>query len=360
MILHVYTGAMRAALRVWACMAALALAAACGGSSPTSPRTDPSGTEQPPVTPGTHVSTGTVVSAIGGAGAGVASFTVNGTLVGRSDANGAFSVGFHDAGVNRTVIAADGFVDRQTGVRAPAAGLQLSLIPSALELDAFNQMFRHAPAAGAAAALTRWTDRPALVIERRVLQFTDVGAGSYTALEETLTDADVSSIITDMTDGYAMLTGGLLGTFRSVTSRTSAPGTAVTISEPGVILVTRQVGLTAKANFWGYARWSTTADGEVTRGFIILDRDFEKSTSPFHRSLRMHELGHTLGCQHVTARTSVMNSNAQTEPNDFDRSAARIAHLRPVGNRPPDIDPSSHAATTAARTGLPQLWHGAH
>ena len=342
-------------------MAALALAAACGsGSSPTGPGTDPAGT-LPAVTPGSQITTGTVVSAIGGAGAGVVSFTVNGTLVGRSDATGAFSVGFHDAGVNRTVLSADGFVDRQTGVRAPAAGLQLSLIPAALDLTAFNQMFRHAPAAGAAAALTRWTDRPALVIERRVLQFTDVGAASYTALEETLTTAEVNSIIADMTEGYAHLTNGLLGPFLSVTSRTSAPGAAVTVSEPGKIVVTRQVGLTEKAKFWGYARWSTTADGEVTRGFIILDRDFEKSGSQYRRSLRMHELGHTLGCQHVFLPfKSVMNSNAQTEPNDFDRSAGRIAHLRPVGNRAPDIDPASHAATTAARAGLPQLWHGAH
>lgn len=339
-------------------MAALALAAACGGSSPTSPPTDPGGT-LPAVTPGDEITTGTVVSAIGGAGAGVVSFTVNGTLVGRSEATGAFSVGFHDAGVNRTVLTADGFVERQTGVRAPAAGVQLSLIPAALDLTAFNQMFRHAPAAGAAAALTRWADRPALVIERRVLQFTDVGAASYTALDETLTSAEVNSIIADMTEGYAHLTNGLLGPFRSVTSRTSDPGAAVSVSEPGNIVVTRQVGLTEKAQFWGYARWSTTADGEVTRGFIILDRDFEKSGSPYRRSLRMHELGHTLGCQHVSLPfLSVMNSNAQTEPNDFDRSAARIAHLRPLGNRTPDIDPASHAATTAA--GLPQLWHGAH
>lgn len=339
----------------------LATAAGCSSGSPTSPRTEPSG-DNPPITPGGQVTTGTVTSAIGGAAAGVVSFTVNGTLVGRSDAGGGFSVGFHDPGVNRTVLTAGGFVTRETGIRAPAAGLSLTLIPSALDLTAFNQMFRHAPASGAAQALTRWTEAPSIVIERRVLQFTDVSAPSYVALEETLTDAEVASIITDMTRGYEMLTGGLLGPLRSVTSRTSARGAAVSVNEPGRIIVTRQVGLTDSSNFWGYARWSTAADGEVTRGFIILDRDFEQSDSPFaqyHASLRMHELGHTLGCQHVTDGTSVMNANARTEPNDFDRSAGRIAHLRPVGNRTPDIDPTGHAATTLARGGA-LTWHGAH
>jgi hypothetical protein len=131
-------------------------------------------------------------------------------------------------------------------------------------------------------------------------------------------------------------------------------------AEPGTIVVTRQQGLTSAAQFWGYARWSTTPDGEVTRAFLILDRDFERSQSAFRRSLRMHELGHALGAQHVMATPSVMHPNAQIEPNDFDRSAGRIAHLRPAGNRTPDIDPASHAATAAAAGARrPETWHGA-
>jgi len=313
------------------------------------------------VNPGSQVTTGTVTSATGGTGAGVVSFTVNGTNVGRSEATGTFSVGFHVPGVNRTVLTADGFVTRETGIRAPASGVSLTLIPTALDLSAFNQMFRHAPASGASQALTRWTEAPALVIERRVLQFTDVSAGSYVALDETLTEAEVTSIITDMTEGYARLTGGLLGPLRSVTSRTSAPGATVAVDEPGRIIVTRQVGLTSRSSYWGYARWSTTPDGAVTRGFIILDRDFEQTNSPFaeyHASLRMHELGHTLGAQHVSGRDSVMNQNARIEPNDFDRNAGRIAHLRPVGNRAPDIDPSGYTAATLTGSAK-DIWHGA-
>ncbi len=73
----------------------------------------------------------------------------------------------------------------------------------------------------------------------------------------------------------------------------------------------------------------------------MLDRDFDRSASEFKRSLRAHELGHALGYQHVTGRTSVMNSQGRTEPNDFDRAAARIAFQRPPGNRSPDVDPTS-------------------
>ena len=59
-----------------------------------------------------------------------------------------------------------------------------------------------------------------------------------------------------------------------------------------------------------------------------------------------------LGYQHVTARTSVMNSQARTEPNDFDRSAALIAFQRPPGNRSPDVDPTSASINRL----LPATW----
>jgi hypothetical protein len=313
--------------------------------------------------------TGSVVNVLDDGPAGTVSFTSGTTLVGRSEPGGAFSVGFHLQGLNRTTLTADNFVTRETGVTAPANGTRVSLIPSAFDLGSFNQMFRHTQVGAAGPALARWVSPPALVIERRVLQFTNVNAASYVALEEMLTDNEVNAIIADMTDGYAMLTDGRLGTFASVTIQTTAPGETVSVSHPGRIVVTRQADLSARTReqhgvgYWGYARWATS-NGEVTRGFIMLDREFDSSTNPlltrYHRSLRMHELGHTLGCQHVTGRTSVMNSNAQSEPNEFDRQAARIAMLRPPGNREPDVDPSTHNATTAAGTSQPVTWHGAH
>ncbi|MDQ3169327.1 MAG: hypothetical protein M3Q55_04185 [Acidobacteriota bacterium] len=335
-----------------------ACALGCNSSSPTRPDDDDDpAVTNPPVTG--QIVTGTAVNALTDAAAASISIATNGFALGSTAADGTFQVGFSVAAVNRITMSGPGFVERQTGVQAPAANLRLSLIPSTFDLNSFNQMFRHAPVNGTP-ALTRWTAPPKLLIERRVLQFTTLGAPSYTALSETLTDAEVASIIADMRDGYALLTAGRLGTFASIETRTSAEGSAVTINEPGYIVVTRQPGLTAAENYWGYARWSTTPDGAVTRGFIILDRGFERSSSSYKRSLRMHELGHTLGCNHVFLPVrSVMNSNAETEPNTFDQQAAKLAMLRPPGNRAPDIDPVNTSAATASRAARAHTWHGA-
>jgi hypothetical protein len=70
----------------------------------------------------------------------------------------------------------------------------------------------------------------------------------------------------------------------------------------------------------------------------------------FRRSLRAHELGHALGYSHVTVRTSVMNSNARTEPNEFDREATQIVYQRPPGNRSPDTDPDPFSINTMRLT----------
>jgi hypothetical protein len=359
--------------RVTAVLAALAIASsACGSGtgSPTSPRDstpDVPSTGPPPgpINAGPYLVTGAVTDATTGGAVPAVQIRAGDTLVGVADGAGTFSAGFHVSGVNRTILSAPGFVTRETGLQAPSLNLQLSLIPESFDLPAFNQMFRHS-----AVGLTRWTAAPALVLERRVLQFPQAPganpcAASYQALDETIDDVAASSIIADMWDGYDILTNGRLGALASVSSRTSGAGTAVSLRQPGAIVVSRQAGLTAATRFWGYACWSTSADGEVTAGHIILDSGFETSTNPlqapFRRSLRMHEIGHTLGANHVTTgRESVMNNDARTEPNDFDREAARIAALRPTGNRTPDVDPASHTAvTSAARATRPVVWHGA-
>lgn len=339
----------------------LAVVMGCGGSSsPTSPGTQPPSNTVPPggppPTPGPHVVSGFLINAADESPiAAAASFTVGGVLIGRSETGGTFSVGFPNPGANRVSLGAAGFVSRETGVNAPGANLRLSLIPSSFDLAAFDQMFRHS-----SSGLTRWTSPPAIVLERRVVQFTDYCATSYQATDDTISDAEAGEILTDVRDGYEILTAGRVGALTSIGTRMADAGATVTPRQSRTIVVMRGAGLRAKPEgFWGYACWSTTADGEVTAGFIILDNDFDRNPSPFHRSLRMHELGHTLGCQHVaTSRLSVMNANARTEPNDFDRQAARIATLRPTGNRTPDVDPAAHTAASLASRAV--TWQGAH
>jgi hypothetical protein len=90
-------------------------------------------------------------------------------------------------------------------------------------------------------------------------------------------------------------------------------------------------------------------------GILKIDHGFDTSGSPFRRSLRAHELGHTLGYRHVTLRDSVMQSHARTEPNAFDRDGARLAFQRPPGNRPPDVDPDPFVGNFASQI----FWAGA-
>lgn len=350
---------MRLAVRPSAAVLALTLACGCSKSGgPTAPPGQQPSNTPPPVTG--HIVTGRLIDATN-AGAGIASgaVTFNGSLLGNTAADGTFNVGFQTQGLNRVSLTAPGFVERQTGIQAPSLNLQLSLIPAAFDLAHFNQMWRHVEG-----NLTRWTTAPKVIIERRVLQFTGINVPSYIATSELLTDAEVARITAAITDGYAMLTDSRLGPLVSVTSHTASPGDTVTVgSEPGTIVVTRQVGLTSSTpeHFWGYARWSRTGDAEVTSGFIIVDRDFalDPARDKYFRSLHMHEFGHTLGAQHVAGITSVMNSSATTEPNEFDLDAGRIVMRRPLGNRTPDIDPVSHSATTL-RGSRAVTWHGAH
>jgi hypothetical protein len=339
---------------------AAVLAAGCGssgGGMPTSPgSTQPPPTGGPPPSPGPHLVTGSIVNALDeAAGAPNVAFTAGGTLVGRSDAGGHFSVGLPASGVNRAVLSAAGYVTRETGINAPGGDLRLSLIPSTFNLAAFDQMFR--PSGG---GLARWTSAPAIVLERRVVRFAgSTCVQSYQALDETISDADSDEILSDLRDGYEMLTAGGIGPLTSVTTQLSAAGSAVDPRRDRTIIVMRGEGLFAATDYWGSACWSRSADGSVTSGFIVLDNAFERAASRFHRSIRMHELGHTLGCTHVTGQTSVMNPSARTEPNEFDRQAARIAALRPIGNRSPDLDPFMHVAAMIGAS-QPVTWYRAH
>ena len=225
-------------------------------------------------------------------------------------------------------------VERRTNVRVPGAELLISLISGGFDLAAFDEMFR-------APQLRRWTSAPPLFIQTRSLQFTDVNMMDAVALADVMPDTEAASLANDLTWALPQLTGGQFTEFATITKQQSSQGERVNLLNDDVITVSRVVGLTAATGFWGYGRWRFQSDGRVVAGIVMLDRDFDRSGSEFTRSLRAHELGHALGYQHVTARTSVMNSQARTEPNGFDRDAARIAFQRPPGNRSPDVDPSS-------------------
>ena len=305
-----------------------------------------------PKPPPANVVSGLVVDGISDAAVGGATIDVAGVGSFATEGNGTFRIEAPDPEQLRLVtIKSATTVERQTHLRVPGPETRLTLFPSSFDLSAFDQMFR------GTGRLDRWVEAPRLTIQRRVLQFTDVSESSYVATDELMTDEEVDQLVADFTWGLPQLTGGRFTSFAAERRETANVGEAVFVRRTGEIMVARYRGLTAATTFWGYARWAFGAPGTVIAGIVKLDRDFELSGSPFRRSLRVHELGHALGCNHVTIRQSVMNASARLEPNDFDRSAARLAFLRPPSNRSPDIDPDEFSSNLLSEFGR---WMGAH
>jgi hypothetical protein len=313
---------------------------ACGGGSPTSPSSPSSSIE----TRTTFL--GQTVDAISGVASANVTVLVPGAAATTSDAEGKFQLDATGSAIRARMQGA-GMIDREAIMR-PSTGerTRLSLIPTTFDLAAFDEMFR-----GSHARLQRWTTRPALVIVASVMDYQGE-ADAYTAANDRLTDDDVAQMIADLTEGLSLLTGGTYTSFASVEIERPSAGTRVSVLRQGKVVVGRYNGIATDAGRVGYGRWFEFSDGSIAGGAVFLDPRFDKS-DPRRRLLRMHELGHALGYNHVTKRPSIMNAMIGTEPTDFDRAAAMIAFQRPIGNQSPDTDPDG---TRAASVGGAAGW----
>ena len=316
-------------------------AAACGGSgSPTSPSAT-SGSASSSPSQGVQ---GQTVNAVTGSPAGDLSVTV-GSYRAVTDANGMFALDGARPGTYPATLRGASIVERETTLSAPSELLRLSVIPSNFDLVAFDEMFRTNNA-----RLERWTSRPALVVLASTMALGSMTAETFQASAEQMSEDEVSVLVAQMTEGLAMLTAGTFTSFQTVEVERPAPGERVSATRGGKIVVGRYTGVVNLANTIGYGRWSSTPDGEVVGGAMFLDRDFDKNDSR-RRLLRIHELGHALGYNHVTSRTSIMNPAIGPEPTDFDRAGAIVAFQRTPGNRSPDVDPAGGARMWSAAEG---------
>lgn len=312
----------------------LLAAVACSGSSPTTPAPPATPTPTPPTSPA-YSTTARILDAIAGTALSGVSAVGADISGGPSGATGTVTVGSSSTASTPRVVTftRTGSVTRIVNMRVPGNDSTVTMIPSTFSLDAFDELLR-------VSRLQRWTSAPPLRVQSRVLQFTTTGASDAVAVDEVLEDSERVSLEEDLTWALPRLTGNTFQAFASVTREAAAVDERFQILNTGVITVARYKGLTAATGYWGYSRWQFRSDGTVIAGTIMLDRDFERSGSVYRRSLRAHELGHALGYTHVTLLTSVMNSNARTEPNTFDQQATLIAFQRPPGNIKPDTDPS--------------------
>lgn len=265
-----------------------------------------------------------------------------------TDANGAFTLGVDTAGTSSLAFSFAGasIVTRQTFIKVPGDAVTVTAIPRTFDLAAFDEMCR-------TPMLMRWTVAPPLVVETQTLQFTGLNDSTFTAINETMSDAEATSLITDMSWALPQMTGGQFAVFTGTQRAPAATGQAVAMMVTGQITVARFAGLSAATGGnVGYSRWQYQQDGRVVAGLIMLDRDFDKSSATHVRAVRAHELGHSLGYNHVTLalRPSVMNPIAVLEPNAFDLSATKLAFMRQTGNKTPDIDPTGFSTNSLRLT----------
>jgi hypothetical protein len=292
-----------------------------------------------------------VVDALDGNGIGGASIRVESTILGTSDATGQFTLQHSPAGRYRLTFTGQASVERQTNVAIPGPHVTVSLIPAAFDLPSFDQMFR-------SSELQRWTAAPALTVLARAMTFTALTDAEFVAAGDVMSDADIDVLIADLRAALQALSGDRFGDFSARTVETASRGARVSVQRAGQIVVGRYEGLERQAGFPGYTRWAIQLDGAVAGASVLLDGDFDRGGGPLRRALRMHELGHGLGCNHVvTGRPSVMTPEARSEPTAWDRQAASVAFDRPPGNRTPDVDPAAFSANVApSAVAAPIAW----
>jgi hypothetical protein len=316
--------------------------AACGGASNT-PNT-------PTSADATHLFTGQTVNVVTGAPAGnlvVSAGTGNPVT---ADSSGNFTIDLGGSGTYRMDVRGGGFVARETSISAAPDRVPVSMIPGSFDLFAFDEMFRTENA-----RLQRWTTRPALVVVATTMVFQSTGQNEFQASSEQMSDDDVNQLVAHLSEGLTLMTANTFTSWASVEVERPNAGDRVFVTRTGKVVVGRYSGIATNANTIGYGRWSETSDGTVVGGAMFLDRDFDRN-DPRRRLLRIHELGHALGYQHVKSRTSIMNPAIGPEPTEFDRTGAVIAFQRPPGNRSPDTDPVGVGVHTALSTDSGGRW----
>lgn len=323
---------MRATFIVTVCITV----AACSGSGSSPNAPDPA-----------RVFQGQTVSAIDGTATAGVTIRMSNRFAVQTDANGNFQVDVGGPGTYDVVVTGSPVVERHTSVNAPAsARMKFPMIPAAFDLDAFNEMFR-----ATNNRLQRWTERPSLVVLGSVMKYVNGARDDYEATGEQLSTDEAAGLVSHLVEGLTLLTGGTYTSFASVVIERPKAGEVVTVRRARTIVVGRYLGISSLARTIGYGIWAEDPDGTIVGGAMWLDRDFDRDNSQ-RRLLRIHELGHALGYNHVTTRTSVMNPAVGPDPTDFDRAGALIAFQRPVGNISPDTDPSGTSRTFGSGGGI--------
>ena len=202
---------------------------------------------------------------------------------------------------------------------ASAAVAMPSPLTTSAEAAGIAEMVRGANGRG-----RRWIRRPGIVVVTSVLPFDGFKRKTYVATEDVIDPLEAARLAQDLTDGLGVLTGDRFRDFANVRFERPAAGERVPILRDGQIVVGRFHGIATALNAVGYGGRLARPDGTITSGTIMLDSEYDR-TDALHRLLRLHELGHALGYNHVKSQRSIMNPTLGSEPTDFDRRVALIA-----------------------------------
>lgn len=174
-----------------------------------------------------------------------------------------------------------------------------------------------------------WGNIPELVVLTSVMDFTgpDMTPG-YISTGEAVGEGDVERMVEDFTAALAALTGGTFQAFSAVHVEAVPPGQRVRMFRRGQVVVGRFSGVRERSGTLGFGG-RTTREGVITAGAVILDSAFDRESEQ-RGQLRMHELGHALGYNHVASRRSVMNPRVGAGLTDFDRLAIDLAFLKRI------------------------------
>lgn len=233
-------------------------------------------------------------------------------------------------------------LERRTFMRVPGDEATIDLIPSGFDLRSFDQLARSYQ------ELIRWDEAPGLTIERRILECSaTTPAESLAQATPAVTSAATLAEMTGhLTDAIGPLTGGRFTAFSSIDTPLAEAVATVNLMVPGRITIARCTKLAERANAVGYAKFDYAGNGRIKGGVVVLDYDYDEAAPQAERfHVRAHELGHTLGFNHVEVRSIMAITGAMSLTfTPWDLEAMALAYRRPPGSRSPDVDPDGGSA----------------
>jgi len=288
--------------------------------------------------------TGQVTNAVSGAGAPGVAVRIQDVGDVTTNANGEFILESEALdGRYRVIASGAGVVERQTTLVFPGGHAVLPLIPASFNMLAYDEMVRQF---GGGAALKRWLQPPALIVEMSLLDReasidpSGVPGETAVASAQQQSETAVAEVVDHLTRALPLLTGGAFTAFSAVSRQTTDAGSPVGLDQTGAITVVRYPPAGGQCR--GYGLVAYFEDFEVASGRVYLETCSDAS-------LAAHELGHALGYGHVAAAASVMKATVSSFVTDFDRQATAIAYQRPPGNRAPDSDPDAFTVNQPLR-----------